>query len=87
MHEKIVSIEQPDLQVVILAASTTPLSEKEINDQLVENGYETGHPLTVNIFALLNRGELLAFGKDKFIASGENPHQLLLPGFETTIAA
>ena len=78
---ELISLAVPETQEAILRMAACPTPPDQLHSRLVEQGFEIDHVLEVNVFWLLKSGELTA-GKDYFLASGQNPHQLSLPFFD-----
>ncbi len=78
---ELISLAVPETQEAILRMAACPTSLDQLNSRLAEEGFQIDHLLEVNIHWLLQSGEL-TMGKDYFLASGQNPHQLSLPLFD-----
>lgn len=78
---ELLSLAVNETQEAVLRIAACPISPSELQKRLTDEGFEIDHLLDVNIYWLLKNGELVS-GKDYFLASGQNPHQLSLPLFD-----
>jgi hypothetical protein len=78
---ELISLAVSETQEAVLRHSAVPISPQDLQERLSNEGFMIDHLLQINIFWLLKSGELSA-GKDYFLASGDNPHQLFLPLFD-----
>lgn len=79
---EVLSLAMPETQEAILKHSACPIGHTQLQERLIEDGFPSDKLLQVNVFWLITSGELVA-GKDYFLASGNNPHQLTFPEFES----
>lgn len=79
---EILSLAMPETQEAILRHAACPISSVPLQEKLAAEGFEIDQLFHVNVFWLIKSGEL-TLGKDYFLASGNNPHQLAFPEFDS----
>ncbi len=83
MKAEIISLENEDIKKIIIENTACPITKEELDGKLESIGFERDKEFEINFFWLLKSGDLVA-GKEFLLASGNNPHQLMFPGFEIT---